>query len=615
MSLKPVLQSCLVNGDTYRVANSAVSLGLDTISRIQFIAEVDANQEVNGILEGDIVTLTQVADGTQIFQGIVTSVTTERGTNFTRWAVDAKDRAEILSFIRFVGIFGPQTAESMIEAAFAEHGPEFMELDIQAGSPVIDEYTSTFNSLADLVNYAAKSTGWSWTCYNGVLRFFDPLSNVVAGVSRQRDFERGTLAATRTMDNVVNVARQPAFIYNRVDFSRFVGTSQSASMGRWSTSAPCTKRLGTFIRNIFPVGTRPEDWEFVGVDISSITLAQEYEGDPEFTFDGTNLVSNVNLAKVGIPRVTGIWRRPVWAEARKQDSITEYGQRDAPVLSDEGGMSLDEALRRLSDYLDARAYPPLTLTGNYLHTDIHPGEVRRFTLPDLNLDQSMLVESVARAMSQDDLAVRITCRSITSLPSGNRRAANPTPDPLPEVFRRLENLETTPLNPNMPVGAIWIDERPVSRTGEFFGSWIWQEAGFDVVEPDAEMTASWGYEGAFEYGPPEASFFADWSWGEAGFDVEFPPETDYFGDWEWKGEFTVSEIPKEEFYADWEWKGEFEIVPFPEADFFGDWEWEGAFVIVPFPKEEFYADWEWKGEFTVEGDGPGPRTAIMIDEE
>lgn len=596
MILSDVRQRAWINGTRVHIHSSDIEEGLERVTRIAFVVDVDANAANVVPSENDFVVIEQDADVVNTFEGFIHEVTSERGDNFTRYRVEARGRASLAGLLRVLGTFPEQSASQTFYDLWEEYGPPGLDLSgIETGAPIVGEYSSAFDSVARISDYLSTTTGWAWQVVGDRVEFFNPTTRGAPGVL-QRDFIAGTLLVKRSLAGVHNVARQPAYVYRTLSATR--------NTGGW-----CIRRMGFmenqgfFARELRPDGIALQHWEFVrgeviqAVPVETGTPLSDIEVSMDMNEGIVNLSHQIDGTRFG-NRVDVVIRRLVWVQAELEGSIVAYGRREAPPLDHDGDMAVEEALRRLEEYLNTHAWPPVELSGSYLYTDIHPGERRQFTLVDPGIQRELVVESVRRSFSQGSLLVQIKARSGdfnsnagASQTSGRRMAAS-SPDPLPELVQRLEKLEHKSLSPISAEGSIAVRQGPVRIVDRVTASWGW---GAEFTASGNVTLASWDWVGEFQV-KVQRDVVADWDWvGEFSVGGEA-----FIADWDWVGEFSVASVPT--FLADWDWTGEFGVT---YTLFKADWDWVGEFSVGG---EAFVAGWDWTGEFGVGTDDTEPFT-------
>lgn len=496
MSLNPVSQTVTIDGNTFKVYGSSIDLRLSSIPRISFTFDVDANAALPFVSIGEPIVLNQTCDGVQTFSGRVSSVKAQRGNNFTRFIIEAFGIADAAKFRRHYLTFPRQNSVDLLNSVW---GPVGVSVVAASGAPMVEEYGATYDSTFDVTNYIVNSTGWHWTLDNYTLNFFDPTENAVSKSIVMSDFEKGTLSTNHSSDALFNIARMQAYEYRTVDFTdpnvyeilptiRYrAGTGVGAP---WVTIRPtyCTRDFSRPRNTLWGrnrVDDMPlSDWEFVDAEALRFVPAEGWgtvtADEVEFTFDSDTgiLTTNIDmLAAISLFKAT--FRRLVWIEVQRQESIDAYGVREAPTLTSNTGMGIDEGLQLLGEYLDQRAAPTLVVTGNYLYSNLSCGERVTLTLPELNASGDYIVTAVKRSISGDDLQLNAEFRKIAPASSGRpaRIAAKANPDMAPEIFKRLNRLETAKVDPRSNMGQILVERGPIQGKATF-GAAIEINGGF-----------------------------------------------------------------------------------------------------------------------------------------
>lgn len=487
MSLNPVSQTVTIDGRTFKVYGSSIDLRLSSIPRISFTFDVDANAALPFVSIGEPIVLNQTCDGTQTFSGLVSSVKAQRGNNFTRFIIEAFGVADGAKFQRHYTTFPRQNSAALLSAVWSSLGISVVSAP---DAPTVEEYGAIYDSTFDVTSYVVNSTGWQWTLENNTFNFFNPVDKPVSKYITMSDFEKGTLSTNHSADSLFNIARMQAYEYREIDFTdpnvyeapTAIRYRAGGGVGPITTIIPvyCTRdfsrpRVSRWGRN--RVDNMPlSDWEFVDAvpvrfwpPVSNTITAE----DIEFSFDPDTglLTTNVDLV-AAISLFKASFRRLVWIETRRQDSIDVYGPREAPTLSSNTGIGIDEGLQLLGEYLDQRAAPTLIVTGNYLYSNLSCGERVTLTLPELNASGDYIVTAVKRSINGDDLQMNVEFRKVAPASSGrpSRIAAKANPDIAPEIFKRLGRLETAKVDPRSNMGQILVERGPIMGRAKFGAS-------------------------------------------------------------------------------------------------------------------------------------------------
>jgi hypothetical protein len=484
-------QTCTIGGRPYLITGSSIEVALNQTPRIRFAIERDANSASLVPSFGEEVIITQVADVTQVFRGTVISVRPERGTNFTRYAIDAEGLAGLANHKRILNAYTSQDAQSFVRTAWNFYGPGVAYQDDVVSDPVeIQEYSSAYDSLMDLVNFASNTTGWAWFCQANTFRFFNPLNFPVSGTLTNMDFGAGTLRVSLDGASVFNVGRQQAYEYVTANFTEPMIPEEIRKRAFDTIQVIyCATR---FKGPTSLAGLPFDQWEFVsgrvirGVPaqgpnnppLSEIEVGWSLEDQVVTTDIQLRAPPNTTIALVMPIQIEATFRRLVWLEVRDAGSIAAVGVREAPVLPNDGGVDVPEGLRRLTSYISQRSRPVVELSGTIMTTNINPGERRSVDIDELGVDQDFIVESVRRTFSRDGLQVDVVMRGV--MESG-ARPARMRPDIGPEIFKRLEKIEGAGLNPASPAGAVWIGTTPIQGETRFEGSFEWY--GEFEIEP------------------------------------------------------------------------------------------------------------------------------------
>lgn len=391
----------------------------------------------------------------------------------------------------------------------------------------IEEYASPYASVLDFLNFMTTTTGLVWVDEGEFIRIIDPSKKTEIGDVVQKDFIAGSLRASRSGANVFNVARMQAYEYATVSFNEPISVrlnSPESSTPSQPLSALVTPGIDTspFCVSTFSGpssinGLSYEMWDFVSGRVASGLVAEEPDFPSsllEVKYDEQDRLVTTSRPLMRPIKIAGIWIRPpssvreaiftskidiqvtfrrlTWIEVTNRPSIEAFGVREAPVLVNSGELDVVQGLEALNQFLSLRAFPPTDISGELLRADIHPGEIYDLDLPDLGITGNAIVERVWRTYSNGHFRIEATFRkmelssiaaplsSSTSIPI---RPLNAKPDPLPELMKRLENIENARMDPRGFTGAQWLpggtQGGPIRSNAIFSGGYLW-EGEFEV---------------------------------------------------------------------------------------------------------------------------------------
>lgn len=491
MTLAHVSQTCTIAGRAYRVHGSSVEYSLNSVPRIQFAVDADANTLEPIPRFGEEVVLTQIGDGAQVFRGTIVDLAPIRGSNFTQYLVGAEGLTGLAAYRRFLDIVPAGSASSVISAIWNLYGPPTVNFlyDPSTDDLGLGEYASTYGSVSDFLNFVTNSTALAWRDEGNVIRVLDPESQPLGAEITQRDFAKGSLRANYSGASVFNLARTQAWEFTTVQFNNPM-MPEDVRRRAWDTVQVlyCATR---FKGPPTIAGLSYDQWEFVNGRVVRGRVAESNTplSQIEVSFDEGEKAVTTSLGLLASPGegvigftssvlVEGIFRRPVWVEAGRQDSITRYGLRESPVLPNGGDMDVSQELDHLENFLNLVSHPPLEVSGEYLRTDIRPGERRRLDLPDLGVSGTFVVERVRRTHGGNMLQVEAVFRELVAIAGGREvRPLSSKPDPLPEVLKRLERLEGTRLDVTSHLGTVWLpggeQGGPIGSLARFEGGVGW----------------------------------------------------------------------------------------------------------------------------------------------
>lgn len=513
MSLVPVSQQVIISGETYQVHSASIETSINSIQRIRFAVDFDANSGASPIGINQALEFRQNCDTLEIFRGIISKVSTERGVNYTRLRVEALGFAELAARRRVYGVIGPGPAHQLIQQLWSQFVPE-VALDLPPSSPNVEEIAPIYETVFEVTSAILSAAGLSWTLKDGVLRVFNPTTRPLSPQIVQTNFEAGTLIAEDDTTALYNAARMQAYRYITIDFTtpfiasrpgdqnptgrNFLLVRANSGFGAPLIQIPigpqsqnvngfpnaCTRlftRGQGFNAGSLVEGIPLSEWEFVSAVAlrGGIVSGQRINRleDIEFNYREQEglLETSVNMRPfLSLFRAT--FRRLVWVERLRPDSILAYGVREAPTLPTREGTPVNEAIAELDNFLDQRSEPALNITGSFLRSDIEPGERRFVSLPDLGVSGEFVVVSVRKTTSGDDLQTMITLSRI-STPGAGRPARFAMPrietPPLPEILRRITRVEARGADPGSLIGSALVSQGPIRASASFGGERAW----------------------------------------------------------------------------------------------------------------------------------------------
>ena len=456
-----------------------------------------------GVALGDRIRVVLEEDGgeTLTIRGDVTHVARVRQGDVSVWRVSGRTEEGIARDYAVLAEWTEVSASEIVADAWARSGEESIDLaGVEPGAPVVERYSSPYNSLYEILEDMAVRVGWAWRIREGVLYWFDPLAEAGPDLDQSAlHIEADTLEVSQDLENVRNIVRTQAFDHRNFARSRLV-------------------RPGECLREIpRPSVLRSDEWElredpvvFLSGGQSGIVAVsedgeayrlQEPVGVPE---DGAPVEAYLNLPV----------RRPVWMRRQSDASITLYGPRAGVPQLGAGDMEIDEAQQALDAYLTQHAFPSVTAQTGVTRLLWQPDTVVRAWLTDPPVDRDMYVTDIRIVSDDADIACEISLATPEDVLARAGRG-----DPARETFRRLERLERA----NWTLGAR--GGSTASRIGDLRGR--------------ARITGAWAWRGEVE-GVPAATIEGRWGWrGE----VEPVPVATIEGRWGWRG-FVVLAKPR-----------------------------------------------------------------------
>lgn len=495
----PAIQRVYIGGVELPVRGGVVEEELGGAARISCAVEVDLDSRADAISVGASITVEQTTDaGTYVINGFIEAASFNRGENYTFVKVDAIGEAGQAKERRFLATYKERDIGELIREVWDEHGPPGVTTaDVPDGPGIVEQYNSTFDSLADMMNDLANLTGWTWQIIDGRLKWFDPALNT--GVELRQDaghFAQNTIKAKRALSGVKNVARQEAWLYESIT----VGDRDS----------DCTISIN-IPRNKLP--PKVEGWEVAEEPVFTVydqgneyTVAGSADLDervlePESAITPSTIVGGISITfdVVATFRI----RKKVWVRREDSASIALYGRREAPPLDFDGGMSAVAAGNRLEAYLRSHAYPSVELSAGLTRDDVRVGQTVNVTIDDPAVSQPLLITSVKRAMSGPDLQVEIKAVDVGSTQSAGanqrqRRGARTLANPFTEAIRRVERLERRNLNPATLDGERAKAVGDLFQTDGFIGR-IVINGGFNITAnldfgASMKLSGGWSYQ-------------------------------------------------------------------------------------------------------------------------
>mgnify|MGYP006424652101 CR=1 FL=1 len=449
--LEPVTQRVFVGGVEIPVRGCAIDEGINEAARISFVAEVDLDPAAAGITEGGDVRVEQdVGASTYVIRGRIQRAKLQRGESYTYVKVDALGESDAAKHLRFLANYSdPIDIDQLITEVWTDHGPSSVSLGgVNTGAGQIKEFNSTYDSLADMMNDLADLTGWAWRIDNGVLQWFNPVSNSGPALSQSTgDFTSNSINLERSIEQVKNVVREYAIFDERFELEYPVSDDTC-----WQYLELDQSTLGLNPADGYELNVDPE----ITVDVLNTTGSGSVDAKIDFEnglviFDSNYVVfadGSGNQPKFVVKFKT---RKTAWVEREDAGSIAIYGRLEASPLDYDGAATVAAVEDRLDAYLANHAFASVNFSADLTRADVRPGQKVTVTLNDPTFSGNLLITNVQRSMSGPDLQVSINAVDVTST---GRRAANRIRNPLVETIRRIERLERAPVNPGNPQGKI-----------------------------------------------------------------------------------------------------------------------------------------------------------------
>jgi len=441
---------------------------------------------------GEPVTVTQTVDGaSQTWQVIITNVDERRNGAATFKRVQCRSLEYVASHTRFLDVWRRTGASTVVLQAWQRHTqgtPALRDVSlagVATNNALIEEYASKYDSLYDLMEEVCLLTGWAWKVRDGVLYFFDPLSNPGPDLTQGSGATvRDTLQLKQSLEGVYNVYRGQGWSY------------RTFTIGRNFESFDC---IGGFtfspslLDGVEVVGEPrivQQKWRDMGLKVQNV------DPDGIVELNKSILASNVVNGYLSVAiRVRGIH----WVERFDRQSIELYGRRDAPPLSDNGGDNIRAVTRKLDELLKYRAYPAYDVTLDVVGVGWEPDQVVQTTLYDPAFSAPLYVTEVQRTTDGTDLNVSVTLTSPSEVVEGQQvpptqaRRSRSGVDPAYEIGRRLERLERRNAHPASPLGVNTDVDGVLGGTYEEAENTGWSQSvsARDIGETTGD-SAGWG---------------------------------------------------------------------------------------------------------------------------
>ena len=401
---------------------------------------------------GAIVDVSQAVGGsTQTWEAIVTDVTENRASDYTFKRVQCRSVEFVASSTRFLDFWEATPASQIVLEAWQRHAPNSLDLQgislagVDNNPKIIEEYASKFDSLFDLMDEVCNLTGWAWKIRGGVLQFFDPIANAGPPIDQSfRRIEGDTLRLKQSLEGVFNVYRMQAFSYKTISVRRDVEDQDC---------------IGGLIFDPALI----KGFEIVGTP----TIKEQYWNDEGFEVDQVEVeegIVRLNKSRfVDVPPAPSsitidiVVRVLVWVQRLDETSILKYGRRDAPPISDNGGLNVKAATQLLDEMLSFRSTPAADLSLGTIGVGWIPDQVVDVFLDNPEFSAALYVTGVTRTTDGNDLSVQISLTSPYEIVEGEAvevgaRRSRSQVDPAYEIGRRVERLERRSAHPAEVLG-------------------------------------------------------------------------------------------------------------------------------------------------------------------
>ena len=405
---EPFSQTVAINGLSIDVRDMSIKESVDDRTpTIDFVIERDVVGDTAYQLSaiGATVNVIQTVGNTTIQNNaIVTNVQHRRigGGDIKR--VKALGEEWLAAQVRFLDSWEQIGASDLVRAAWGKYAPGFA-VNAETNNTVIENYSSTYDTLYDLMERVCQVTEWAWSISGGAVFFFDPGSRTSPSIRQPEHIIGDTLDVTEAGDGVVNISYMPAYEYSAMDASYTGKPGECVQV----LSNKRTQRLAA------------QDWEFAtdpvvevsgqaGTDYEIKGLQEGETLSASFT-DGRFRLSRqvapvTDQGRVTV-RVRGTIRRSVWTTAEHTASLSEFGPRPGQPLQREGAADVATAHQIQRSYLDERAFPLRDVTLETPLFGIVPDSVLDIELSSPALATTLYVTSVRRTTSGTELNVQV----------------------------------------------------------------------------------------------------------------------------------------------------------------------------------------------------------------
>ena len=430
---------------------------------------------------GNDVTVTQTVGGqSQTWVARIIDVTEKRAGAYTFKRVQCRTLESAASVTRFLASWGNISATALILDAWQTYGIQSTELQglslagVENNPEIIEEYTSKFDSLYDLMEQVCLLTNWAWKIRDGVVYFFDPLTNAGPAITQgDLKIERDTLTLKQSLEGVYNVYRMQAWQYKTLTVSKSVEDGDCVDGVLFDPSL--------FDRyELVDASIKEQGWLDKGLKVDQVEIE-----DGIARFNGSIVANVPDFPPPSFPTYGGdpttvtvdfVVRTLVWVERIDEQSILLYGRRDAAPISDDGGLNVAAATRLLDEMLRYRAYPSYDLSMDVVGVGWEPDQVVNVQLDDPPFSAPLYVTGVKRTTDGSDLSVSISLTSPSEIveggeaPPSQARRSRSKIDPAYEIGRRVERLERRIAHPASQLG------KNTDLFGVFGGSYSTQDA-------------------------------------------------------------------------------------------------------------------------------------------
>ena len=448
-------QQVVVDNRLVRVHD--LSIKMSSSQRVTSIDFVVEQLEIEGqaaaydasVVGAEVVVLQAVGDDVETWYSTVVDVNEKRTSDYSFKRLQCRSLEQSAINTRFLDLWRKEEASTVVLEAWQRHAGSNSDFDslslsgIDVNTTRIEEYSSEFGSLYELMEEICLLTGWAWSLIGTTLYFFDPLTNVGPDITQSdQRIERDTIDLKVSFQGVFNVYRMQAWQYNTL------------SIGNTFVAGDCVDGFQfnpDLIQGVEVVGIPPikqQKWTDEGLKVDSVNS------------DGIvrlNKSIGATQSLNGPLTIDLTVRRLVWVERLDETSIIRYGRRDAPPLGDNGGMTIAAATQFLDTMLSYRSVPAADLTLSVLGVGWRPDMVVNVILDDPALSASLYITDVTRTTDGNDLSVVLTLTRPSEVlegPSGpeDSQRRRSRVDPAFEIGRRLERLERKDSHPAQPLG-------------------------------------------------------------------------------------------------------------------------------------------------------------------